>query len=152
MLHNMRCFLRIYSLGKRGRHTATKRELLAIIDRLEKRIAELEAEVARLRKNSSTSSKPPSSDIVKARKRPKANAGDKGAKGGQPGHPKHERPAFSPEQIDATHEYTLEACPDCGGVLTPGEQAPRVIQQVEIVRKPVRIEEHRGLAYWCESL
>jgi len=136
-------------LSKRGRHTATKRELLAIIDRLEKRIAELEAEVARLRKNSSTSSKPPSSDIVKAPKRPKANAGDKRAKGGQPGHPKHERPPFSPEQIDATHEYRLEACPDCGGVLTPGEEAPRVIQQVEIVRKPVRIEEHRGLAYWC---
>ena len=69
-------------MSKRGRHTATKRELLAIIERLEKRIAEqnqriaeLEAEVARLRKNSSTSSKPPSSDIVKAPKRPKANAG-----------------------------------------------------------------------------
>jgi len=38
-------------LSKRRRRTATKRELLAIIDRLEKRIAELEAEVARLRKN-----------------------------------------------------------------------------------------------------
>jgi len=25
-----------------------------------------------------------------------------------------------------------------------------VIQQVEIIDKPVRIEEHRGLAYWCQ--
>jgi len=32
-------------------------------------------------------------------------------------------------------------------VLTPDEEAPRVIQQVEIVRKPVRIEE-RGGAYF----
>ena len=136
-------------MSKRRRHSATKRELFVIIDRLEKRIAEMEAEVARLRKNSCTSSKRPCSDIVKPRKPPKANGGDKCAKGGQPGHPKHERPPFSPEQIDAAHEYTLEACPDCGGVLTPGEEAPRLIQQVEIVRKPVRIEEHRGLAYWC---
>lgn len=27
--------------------------------------------------------------------------------------------------------------------------APRVIQQVEIVQRPVVIEEHRGEAYWC---
>jgi ribosomal protein L29 len=32
---------------------------------LEKQLAELKAEVARLKKDSSTSSKPPSSDIVK---------------------------------------------------------------------------------------
>ena len=121
-------FLGVQSLSKRRRHSATKRELLAIIKRLEKRIAEqnqpiagLEAEVARLRKNSCTSSKRPSSDIVKPRKPPKANGGDKRAKGGQPGHPKHERTLFSPEQIDAAHEYTLDACPDCGGALAPGE-------------------------------
>jgi hypothetical protein len=36
---------------------------------LKARIAELEAEVARLKKNSSTSSKPPSSDIVKRRRK-----------------------------------------------------------------------------------
>ena len=46
-----------------GRHT--KPELIAIILRSEKRIADLEAENAKLRKNSSTSSKPPSGDIVK---------------------------------------------------------------------------------------
>jgi cell division protein FtsB len=57
----------------------SKPELIAIILRFERRLAELkaevvalrkcnaelEAEVARLRKNSSNSSKPPSSDIVK---------------------------------------------------------------------------------------
>ena len=57
-------------MKKRKRQNPTKRELLGIIARLEQRIAELEAEVARLRKNSSTSSKPPSSDIVKPPKPP----------------------------------------------------------------------------------
>ena len=49
-------------MSKRRRQTPTRRELLATIDRLEKRIAELEAEVARPRKNSSTSSKLAHSD------------------------------------------------------------------------------------------
>ena len=66
-----------------------------------------------------------------------------------PGHPKHERPEFPPEQIDQTQDYTLTQCPDCGGKLQNAAAAPRLIQQVEISDKPVRIEEHRGLAYWC---
>ena len=43
----------------------TKEELVAIILDLRKRVEALEAEVARLGRNSSNSSKPPSSDIVK---------------------------------------------------------------------------------------
>ena len=54
---------------------------------LEARIAELEARLARLEKNSSNSSKPPSSDIVK----PEIAAGKKRRsrrkRGAQPGHP-----------------------------------------------------------------
>jgi len=138
-------------VSKRRRHSATKRELLAIIARLEKRIEELETELAKARKTSSNSSKPPSSDIVKPPKSPKLKDKKKRKRGGQPGHPRHERAPFSPEDIDETHEYTLDACPDCGGALAPGEEAPRVIQQVEVVEKPIRIEEHRGLAYWCAS-
>jgi hypothetical protein len=71
------------------------------------RIAELEGELAAARKNSSTSSKPPSSDIVK---RPPASSGKPGRPrkrrpGGQPGHPRHARPPFPPEQIDRTWTY-----------------------------------------------
>ena len=43
---------------------------------LKGRIAELEAEVARLKKNSTTSSKPPSSDIIKP-PRPPAGGGNR---------------------------------------------------------------------------
>jgi transposase len=118
-------------------------------ERLMVRVAELEAQLAAARKHSGNSSKPPSSDIVKPPKSGSAGKNPKRRRGGQQGHPRHERPAFPPEQIDQTRDYTLEACPDCGGTLEQADAAPRVIQQVEIVIKPIRIKEHRGLAHWC---
>lgn len=145
-------------MSKNLRHKATKRELLGIIARLEQRIAEqdlriadLEAEVARLRKNSSTSSKPPSSDIVKPPKPPPAAEGAAKRKpGGQRGHPRNERPAFPPEAVDNVHEYTLDACPDCGcASLQPSDREPLVLQQAEVVPKPFVVEEHRAFAYIC---
>ncbi len=115
--------------------------------RLKARVAELEGQLAAARKHSGNSSKPPSSDIVKP---PKDNPdGKKRRRGGQPGHPQHKRPLMPPEQLDDSHDYTLEHCPDCGGRLEDADSAPRVIQQVEIIEKPIRIEEHRGLPYWC---
>jgi transposase len=119
-------------------------------ERLKARVAELEAQLAASRKTSRNSSKPPSSDIVKPPKtQPKDGA--KRRRGGQGGHPRHERPAFPPEQIDRTIDYTLDQCPDCGGALKDADAAPRVLQQVEIIEKPIRIEEHRGQAYWCAT-
>lgn len=138
-------------MSKRRRHSPTKRELLATIARLEKRIEELETELAKARKNSSTSSKPPSSDIVKPPKSSKPKGGKKRKRGGQPGHPKHDRPPFSPEEVDAAYEYSITTCPHCGDGLLPCEDAPRVTQQVEVVEQPIHIEEHRGLAGWCPS-
>jgi len=112
-------------------------------------VAALEAQLAAARKHSGNSSKPPSSDIVKPPKDDPQGQNKKRRRGGQPGHAKHERPEFPPEQIDQTQDYTLTQCPDCGGKLQNAAAAPRLIQQVEISDKPVRIEEHRGLAYWC---
>src|SRR5271167_3340079 len=124
---------------------------------LKQQIAQRDAEIAQLRaklavatKNSSTSSKPPSSDIVKKPK-DKPKDGRKRKRGGQVGHAPHHRPAFAPEQIDDAHDYTLDHCPDCGGTLAAAETAPRVLQQVEITEVPIRIDEHRGLAYWCDN-
>ena len=141
----------------------SKAKLIAIILRLEERVraveaenaalrkrsAELEAEVARLRKNSSNSSKPPSSDIVKPPKPPAPAGRTKRRIGGQPGHARHEREAFPPEQINRTRVYTLDCCPDCGGRLKPVKGEPRVIQQVEVVCQPVTITEHRAGSYRC---
>ncbi len=146
-------------MSKRRRHSATKRELLVIITRLEKRLAEqderikqLEAEVARLRKDSSTSSKPPSSDIVKPPRPPAPKGAAKRKIGGQPGHRRHERAAFAPEQVEAVHNYTLEACPHCACAnLQASNRDPEILQQVEAAAKPFRIEEHRAHAYICPA-
>jgi len=138
--------------GERGCATCAPivEALQLTIAKQELRIRELEERIAQLSKNSATSSKPPSSDIVKPPKEPSLEGKGGRTKGAQPGHPKHERPPFSPDQIDDVHTYTLEDCPDCGGDLEPSDAAPRVIQQIEIVEVPVLIEEHRGQAYWCK--
>ena len=64
------------------------------------RIATLEKQVAELSKNSSNSSKPPSSDIVKPAK-PKPTTGS-ARQGGQPGHKGISRQPFESNQIDET--------------------------------------------------
>jgi hypothetical protein len=117
--------------------------------RLKARVAELEAQLATARKHSGNSSKPPSSDIVKPPKDSPDGKGTKRRRGGQPGHPQHERPLFPPEELDDSRDYTLDQCPDCGGKLEDADVAPRVIQQIEIIEKPIHIEQHRGLPYWC---
>jgi transposase len=111
----------------------------------------LEAEMARLRRDSSNSHKPPSSDIVKP-KPPERPSGKRRSIGGQPGHPRHERKPFAPDQIDESRLYALQHCPGCGGSLqeAPADTAaPRVLQQVELASKPLVITEHRAPAYWC---
>jgi transposase len=108
------------------------------------RIAELEAELARLKKDSSTSSKPPSSDIVK----PPRSTGKSGRKrkhrpGGQPGHKRHSRPPFPPDEVDRTWVYEWT---ECDNDWKPLEQF-RVIQQVELPERLLEVTEHRARMY-----
>jgi transposase len=116
--------------------------------KLQARVEVLEAENARLRKNSSNSHKPPSSDIVKP-KPPARPHGKKGKIGGQPGHLRHERPRFAPEKVDQTLTYGPKHCPDCGSELEECSEPCRVIQQVEVVEKPLFVTEHRAPLCWC---
>jgi len=116
---------------------------------LEQQVTQLAAQVARLSKNSSNSSKPPSSDIVKPPKPPAPRGNTKRKIGGQPGHPKHDREPFSLEELDDTRQYRLDCCPDCGGKLRPSQAEARVVQQVEMIDRPVEIVEHRSEACWC---
>ena len=120
------------------------------------KVASLEAELKRVReqlaaakKSSATSSKPPSSDIVKP-KPPERPDGQKRSIGGQPGHVKHERELFPPEQVTRFETYRLEACPDCGGTLRLNPTSPRVVQQVDIEKTPLTIEQHTCPEYWCD--
>ena len=119
------------------------------IDLLLRKVAELETKVAQLSKNSTNSSKPPSSDIT----RPKSQQRQQGKRkiGAQPDHPRHERPAFPEADIKNFHDYRLDACPECGNAeVTFLDQPPRVIQQMEIEKVVVFKEEHRSYPVWCE--
>lgn len=125
------------------------------IAELEKQVAELlkvntelADKVAKLSKNSSNSSKPPSSDIVKPPRKTENNSPRK--IGAQPGHTKNERPPFAMDEIDNFYTHPLDACPDCGGILKLVKDTSRVVQQVEVVKKPITIEQHTSLCYWCE--
>lgn len=115
---------------------------------LEARIAELEARLARLEKNSSNSSKPPSSDIVKPAAVGKKRRSRR-KRGAQPGHPKHERPTFSPEDIDRIKDYQFARCPECEGPLELLDEPARVVQQIEIVVQPTKVTEHRSRTCRC---
>ena len=109
------------------------RELInAAVAPLLARIAELESEVAKLKKDSSTSSKPPSSDIVKPPQDPKGKKRrGKRRQGGQRGHQRHVRQSFPPEQIDHTWIYEWSEKLDDW---EPLDQF-RVVQQVELATK-----------------
>lgn len=111
-------------------------------------LAATQAELAKARKHSATSSKPPSSDLVKPPK-PPAPSGTKRKRGGQSGHPKHQRPPFGPDQIDRVECHRLEACPQCGGPLELLDAPPRVLQQVEVVSRPIEVIEHRSHVCRC---
>ena len=131
---------------------------------LEARVAELEAaqtalrtenqhlkeQLAAAQKTSRTSSKPPSSDLIK----PPAQRRQKGRRrlGGQPGHPPHRRPVFAPEQIDVFQPHRLSHCPvNPAHRLIPVEGRSHTLQQVELVDHPFVITEHVAYGYWCED-
>jgi transposase len=116
---------------------------------LDTKVDELNARIAALSKNSSNSSKPPSSDIVKPDRAQRRRDKKKRARGGQPNHPKWQRRPFDPDEVTPI-EYTLNACPLCAGpVVVLPDKPPHTQQQVEIVTPSVEKLEHRGLAYWC---
>ncbi len=124
------------------------RRLQQQLDVLQAKVVRLEEPLAAAHKNSATSSKPPSSDIVKP-PRPTAPDGRPRSPGGQPGHTKHDRTSFPPEQIQASFDYRMEVCPDCGHELRPSGFGPRIVQQVDLEVVPLRIEEHRQHAGYC---
>lgn len=123
-------------------------ELRAEIRKLKAIIAEL---TARLTKNSSNSSKPPSSDIVSPKSTDKNHKQTKRKQDAQKGHKRHLRVDFAPEQIDDVRVSTLSHCPNCGGNLLASDKPDQVLRQIELVEKPFRVTEYRLSSYDCDD-
>lgn len=126
------------------------------IAELEKRLNKLESDLAKAKKHSGNSSKPPSSDIVDPKKAPpqdKKSAENPGQakrkRGGQPGHPRHERKPFESDQIDVTWIHYYTGCPCCGGKLVDTDEPVKVLQQVELEAIPFRALEHQRVTQQC---
>lgn len=106
------------------------------------RVAELEA---KLGKNPSNSSKPPSSTHPHDKPPPaKAKSGRK--RGGQPGHDKHERPLIPPEQCQHIVPCVPTQCRRCGKPLAGTDPEPlrhQVWELPEIKPSVTEYQQHR---------
>src|SRR5687767_11363036 len=94
------------------------------IAELMKQVKALQEKLAGTKKDSTNSSKPPSSDITKPRK--KLTPGER-RRGGQLGHGPQQRPPFELREVDNVQLHMHESCPQCCG---PVEQlsSSRVLQ------------------------
>jgi len=119
------------------------------IEALQAAVRQLQEQLASARKDSSTSSKPPSSDIVKPPAPAPASEQTKRHLGGQPGHPKHERVLFPP-QLVTPFLHTLDACPCCAGALRRNAHFVKLVQQVDFGPPPLTVQEHTSPEYWCD--
>lgn len=117
------------------------------VERLERRVAELEA---RLKLNSRNSSRPPSSDGLakpKARRSRRRRSGRK--PGGQPGSEGHHLAQVAAPDLVVVHEP--ERCEGCGESLAGAELVGAERRQVFDLPPEVRLEvcEHRSLQRRC---
>jgi transposase len=122
---------------------AVIKQLVEENKQLRESIILLRERIAQLEKNSSNSSKPPSSDIVKPLKILRM-FGKKRKSGGQHGHRRFSRQPFEPHDVDEVIEYELKD-KDAVGLKPLNEWF--VIQQIELPEKMYKVIEHRARKY-----
>lgn len=114
----------------------------AIMDHYERRIAELEREIARLKKTPRNSSLPPSSEHPHA-KPPPAKSKSKRRCGGQPGHEKHERALIPTDQCTEVVPHKPTNCRRCGRKLMGSDPSPLRHQVWELPEIKPLVTEHQ---------
>lgn len=133
-----------------------------VIARLEKRIAQLEAIVLRqatriedlehrLRKNSSNSHRPPSSDRPGSPPPSSPRPPSGRSPGGQPGHEPHQRQEFPPDQVDRRVPVRSKGCRHCHRHLGPNLDSlvwdhRQVVDLPPVSAQVLQYERH---AVWC---
>src|SRR3954468_21145807 len=120
--------------------------LLAVLDSVNRRVLELEQRVsdleARLKLNSTNSSKPPSSDPIGfKRKPPTPPSGRK--RGGQPGHHRALRSLVPPEKVHTITDCRPTDCRRCGHALVGDDPTPLVHQVAELPKIEPLVDEYR---------
>lgn len=129
-----------------GKITADIKELRKLMKAKDKKIAELEREIKQLRgiidKNSSNSSKPPSTDAFKKIHNSREQTGK--PIGGQPGHKGHWRKLYAePTEIVEHKQATCE----CGGEIKYARKY--IAKQYIDLNIQVNITEHRAYSGKC---
>src|SRR3954471_10297326 len=109
------------------------------VEELETRVHDLEA---RLKLNSTNSSKPPSSDPIGMKRRPPAPPSGK-KRGGQPGHRKARRSLVPPEKVREIFDCKPAACRRRGRELSGNAPRPLIHQVAEIPKIEPIVDEYR---------
>lgn len=127
----------------------SKEQLVEIIKTLQEKMARLEE---RLNLDSKTSSKPPSSDLLKkSEKKAQSQTEETKTKrkpGGQAGHPGKTRKGFG--RVDRIEFLHPESCPNCGVTHSAGDTVKVEVQQVaQLVANPIEIVEYHRHHYQC---
>jgi transposase len=123
-------------------------QVLSQVGQLERQVRQLREALAGRSKDSTTSSKPPSSDIVK----PAKNLASSPRRRGAPvGHAPQQRPPFQADQIDVVEQHAYQACPRCSGPVELLPAPAEVVQQVELVQKPTLVTEHQSRTCRCAA-
>src|SRR5689334_21625682 len=120
--------------------------ILALVQIHQQQLATLEARVrdleARLKLNSTNSSKPPSSDPIGLKRKPPAPP-SKRKRGGQPGHPKAFRPLVPPEKLRSSRDCKPSACRRCGQALHGEDPSPVVHQVADLPKIEPLVDQYR---------
>src|SRR4051812_40117163 len=111
----------------------------ALVQSFEHRIADLEE---RLGKDSTNSSRPPSSDPPSVKRRPPAPASGR-KRGGQPGHRHHSRSLVPPERLRQVIECKPPSCRCCGLDLHGDAPNPLRHQVAEVPPIEPTVDEYR---------
>jgi hypothetical protein len=117
-----------------ARMTAMEEQLVAVQSQIE-RMQE------HLNRNSTNSSKPPSSDIEKVERKPQKRKGKK--RGGQPGHPGFGRFLYAVEDCESVEDCYPSSCWHCGNTVAAMADEPYRHQVVDMPLIAPQVREYR---------
>jgi transposase len=119
-----------------------------------KRIADLEHQLAQRQQNSTTTSKPPSSDGLAGKPRVRGRRQKSRRKpGGQPGHPGHQRPLVPADRVTEFIHLRPTRCCHCDHALQAGAEVgvPRRHQITELPSIQAHVTEYQCHAQRCAA-